>query len=193
MGRTREFDPNDALTKAMSVFWSRGYFDTSIDDLVTATGVSRYGLYGAFESKQGLFLAAIDHYQNTIIGSLLGEIERPGAGLPEIRKFFSRLVKASAEPAARLGCLICNTASEVAPHEPEVAKRIDAFRKRLSTGFRRALKNAATRRELPAQLDIKKQADFLVGVVHAVSVLNRSGAGRKMVENVVSTALATLE
>ncbi|MDE1900990.1 MAG: TetR/AcrR family transcriptional regulator [Alphaproteobacteria bacterium] len=193
MARTREFDSKDALTKAMSVFWKKGYFDTSIDDLVAATGVSRYGLYGEFGNKHGLFLAALDHYQNTIIESIFGTVEHPKASLAEIRGFFSRLVKVSAQPAAKLGCLMCNSASEVAPHEPETAQKIAAFRKRLSFSFRRALGNAVAKGELPPSFDIKREADFFVGIVHAASALNRSGGGRKTVENMVSVALKTLE
>jgi TetR/AcrR family transcriptional repressor of nem operon len=44
MARTRELSPPEALDKAMRVFWEKSYFGTSIEDLVSATGVSRYGL-----------------------------------------------------------------------------------------------------------------------------------------------------
>ena len=63
MARSREFNPKEALEKAMYVFWQKGYINTSIDDLVQATGVSRFGLYDEFGSKHGLFLASLDYYQ----------------------------------------------------------------------------------------------------------------------------------
>ena len=55
MPRTREFDPDQALEQALGLFWQRGYADTSMEDLVEVTGVSRYGLYGAFGNKRELF------------------------------------------------------------------------------------------------------------------------------------------
>ena len=55
MVRTREFDPAAALTSAMEIFAARGYTNTSIDDVVKATGVSRYGIYGTFGNKRELF------------------------------------------------------------------------------------------------------------------------------------------
>lgn len=192
MARTREFDPDDALAKAMLVFWAKGYFDTSVEDLVDATGVSRYGLYGEFKSKEGLFLAVLDHYQDAVLGSIFKTVELPGASLPEIRAFFAAIVKVAHQPAARLGCLMCNTASEVAPLDPGVAGKVGAFHKRFSTGFRKALKNAVARGELAPDFDTTAQADFLVGILHASSSLNRAGAGQKMVGNMVATALRTL-
>lgn len=192
MARTREFDPDEALTKAMSVFWRKGYFDTSVDDLVDATGVSRYGLYGEFKNKEGLFLAALDHYQTAVLGSIFKVVEQPDAALPEIRAFFASILKVASQPAARLGCLMCNTASEVAPLDPGIADKVGAFHKRFSAGFRKALKNAVAKRELPPDFDIRGEADFLVGILHASSSLNRSGAGHRMVGNLITTALKTL-
>lgn len=192
MARRREFDPDEALTKAMGVFWKKGYFDTSVEDLVDATGVSRYGLYGEFKNKENLFWAALDRYQDTVLGPLFETVERANASLPEIREFFANILKAASHPMARLGCLMCNTASEVAPLNPEIADKVGAFHRRFATGFRKALKNAVAKGELPPGFDTKAEADLLVGVLHASSSLNRSGAGQKMVGNMISTALKTL-
>lgn len=48
MVRTRTFDPATALSKAVELFSSKGYSETSMEDIVQAIGVSRYGLYGTF-------------------------------------------------------------------------------------------------------------------------------------------------
>jgi hypothetical protein len=53
----REFEPQDALQKAMVLFWRKGYLHTSLDDLVSETEVSRYGLYSTFGEKHALFNA----------------------------------------------------------------------------------------------------------------------------------------
>ncbi len=55
MARTQEFDPNEALDRAVALFWKKGFFDSSMDDLVKATGVSRYGIYGTFGNKREFF------------------------------------------------------------------------------------------------------------------------------------------
>ena len=78
MARPREFDADEALDKAMHLFWAKGYYDTSIRDLVEATGVNYYGLYGTFESKHGLFLAALDRYRAKVTSQIVRELNRPG-------------------------------------------------------------------------------------------------------------------
>ena len=193
MARTREFDPDDALDKAMKVFWQKGYANTSMEDLVSATGVNRYGLYDEFESKRGLFLAALDHYQNAVAGMLFGMVERPGASLADIRAYFAKLVELSSTDMGKLGCLMANCASEVAPHDKRAANKVEKFRIRLQLGFMNALSNAKAAGELPAQFDVEAVADFLTGVMQGLSVMARSHATPRMMANMVGVALSRLQ
>jgi TetR/AcrR family transcriptional repressor of nem operon len=192
MARTREFDSNDALEKAMKVFWLKGYANTSMDDLVSATGVNRYGLYDEFESKRELFLTALDHYQNTVVGMLFGLVERPGASLTDIRAYLAKLVELSSSEMGRLGCLMANSANELALHDKRAANKIEKYRVRLQIGFKNALSNAKAAGELPAQFDIEPMADFLIGVMQGLSVLARSNADSRMMKNVADVALSCL-
>ncbi|HRV92857.1 MAG TPA: helix-turn-helix domain-containing protein, partial [Anaerolineae bacterium] len=60
MARPREFDENEVLDKAMDLFWQKGYEATSIQELLTAMGISRGSLYDAFGDKHALFLAVLE-------------------------------------------------------------------------------------------------------------------------------------
>ena len=124
MARTREFCPSEALDKAMRVFWAKGYFGTSIEDLVAATGVSRYGLYGEFGGKNGLFLAALAHYQASVVCPMLDIIGRPGASLPALRALFALLAEFSRQPGGKLGCLVFNSVNEMGLHDEATAGKI---------------------------------------------------------------------
>ena len=192
MARNREFDPKEALSKAMMVFWQKGYVDTSIDDLVDATGVSRYGLYGEFGNKRGLFLAALDYYQDTAVKEFFGIVEQPGAGLNEIKLYFDQILNIYTQPAGQLGCLMCNSATEVAPHDKGVEKKVKGAMERMTAGFGVALANAKKQKETRLDLDIKQAADFLTGVLLGISVLARSGVNKQMISNTVAMSLATL-
>jgi AcrR family transcriptional regulator len=192
MARNREFDPKEALEKAMMVFWQKGYVDTSIDDLVDATGVSRYGLYAEFGSKRGLFLASLDYYQENAVQAFFGIVEQAGAALPEIRLYFDKILDFYSQPAGKLGCLMCNSATEVAPHDQGVKEKVNGAMERMTTGFGIALTNAKKRGEVKSKLNIKQAADFLTGVLLGASVMVRSGANKKMIRNTVEMSLASL-
>jgi TetR/AcrR family transcriptional repressor of nem operon len=193
MARPRAFDPAVTLKKAMMVFWERGYFNTSIDDIVSATGVSRYGLYDTHESKRGLFLAALDHYDATVFQPMLAPLGKPDAALAEIRDYFGVLLSYARKPGGANGCLMCNTASEVAPFDKDVAARIENFRNKAKRAFRRALANARRKNEIGGGIDPARHADFLTGALQTVWLLARSSAGPKAIVNHVAVTLATLE
>ena len=166
MARTREFDPDTALSAAMQVFWRDGYYASSIDDLVEATGVSRYGLYSVYANKRGLFLAALDHYAANVVKDMTTCLHEPEASLETIRTLVKDwAVSPRSQANGQMGCLLWNTASEVAPHDADAARRVFDFRSRLAGGFAFALGNAVANGELAPDFDIHREADFLSGVV----------------------------
>ena len=193
MARTREFCPSEALDKAMRVFWAKGYFGTSVEDLVSATGVSRYGLYGEFGDKNGLFLAALEHYESNVVRPMLDIIEQPDASLPAIRALFAVLAGFSRQPGGKLGCLVFNSVNEMGLHDEATAGKILEVRERLGKGILQMLANAAGKGELPPGFDVRREADFLFGVLHALPALARAGADATAVEHVISVALSTLD
>lgn len=193
MARPRAFDPAVTLNKSMMVFWEKGYFNTSIDDIVAATGVSRYGLYDIYENKRGLFLAALDHYYATIFQAMLAPVEKPGSSVAEIRQYFGVLLHYANKPGGKIGCLMCNSASEVAPFDADVALRVKAFRDNATRAFRRALANAQEKGEIGREIEPARHADFLAAALQTVWLLARSLAGRKTIGNHIDVTLSTLD
>lgn len=192
MPRGREFEPQDALRKAMETFWRNGYDQTSVDDLVAATGVSRYGLYGAFGDKRELFLASLDLYRDDVVTWLMRSVEAPGASLGAIHQYFTDLAAFASFPGGENGCLMCNTATDAVMREPGVAARVTTHFDRMASAFRRALGAARQNGEIPATFDIEACADYLVGVAQGVFVYARSPIERARIERFVRFALAAL-
>ena len=61
-GRPRAFDADEALDRALEVFWRQGYEGTAVSDLTAAMGINSPSLYAAFGNKEGLFRAVLDRY-----------------------------------------------------------------------------------------------------------------------------------
>jgi TetR/AcrR family transcriptional repressor of nem operon len=192
MPRSREYEPEEALEKAMQAFWQKGYSDTSLEDLVERTGVSRYGLYSTFGDKHDLFMACLTRYRTVAVAWLLTPMEAPDASLAAIRGYFDSLVKIGTTPAGRMGCLICNTAIEVAPIDRDAAKQVNALFQRMRNAFRSALTNAKKHGEVSSGLDEEAHADYLTGVAQGLFVLTRSSAGGVSIQSFVQVALEAL-
>lgn len=65
MGRPKEFSRDMVLEKAISVFWEKGFAETTVQDLESVTGVNKSGLYSEFRNKEDIFLASLQHYLQT--------------------------------------------------------------------------------------------------------------------------------
>src|SRR5579859_7952179 len=105
----------------MREFWQRGYRATSVDDLLRAAGLKPGSLYGAFRGgKRALFLQSLERYANLVVPQKLGQLDRPGASLAEVRAYFDGLVQDLLTPEGRQGCLLVNSAIELAASDESV-------------------------------------------------------------------------
>lgn len=128
------------LDSALSQFWTGGFYATSMDDLVRATGVSRHGIYGSFGGKQDLFLACFARYQDQVVTPAFAVVEAPEADLAAVSDYFEHQIgRAEAAGLPGPGCFVANAATEVAPHDDAVRAQVAWHNDRLFAGFRKVL------------------------------------------------------
>jgi TetR/AcrR family transcriptional repressor of nem operon len=192
MVRTRAFDPADALSRAMELFSSKGYSETSMDDLVKATGVSRYGLYGTFGNKRELFEQALETYADRMGRKSFLRLLEPDASLRHIRRIFEERIELMSSAGQNHGCLLSHTAMELAPHDREIKDVLQRFIKRMSKTFAIGLETAQARGEVRASLDVRAAGDFLTGAVFGLAVLASSGLPREALDNFVENTISSL-
>jgi TetR/AcrR family transcriptional regulator, transcriptional repressor for nem operon len=190
MPRTKEFEPQAALDAAMELFWRRGYEATSLRELLDAMGIGRGSFYDTFGDKHDLFLAALDRFQE-VRTFWVYEVLRE-AGLDGIQEVFRRTIEGLTEFEPRRGCLLANSAVELAPYDPEVARRISGYVGRTEAAFEEALIRARDDGEIPADSDTKALARFLVTTLHGLRVLARAGSDREALEDTVGVAMGSL-
>lgn len=192
MVRTKTFDPATALSRAVDLFSAKGYSETSMDDIVRATGVSRYGLYGTFGNKRELFEEALEKYADSMGKASYLRLLEPDASLAHIRKIFKERIEAMCESGEKRGCMFCHTAMELAPHDAEIKQVLQKFLRRMSRAFSVGLESAKERGEVRADLDVKSAGDYLTGAVFGLAVLAQSGFPRKTLEAFVDNTFAGL-
>lgn len=193
MARKREFDPDEVVEKAMLLFWEKGYSETSVRDLVEATGVAHAGLYAAFEDKEGLYAATLAKYQTLVSEMLYAKLSAPDAGLDAIREFFGFVQTASKSAPFKNGCMMANTSVEFGDGNEQLRKLVLENLKKLTGAFRNALENAQSAGELPIDRDVEHLAAGLAASFQGLSILARARAPQKIITGAVQAALAQLD
>ena len=109
MGRPKGFNREQVLEKAMPVFWTRGFSDTSLQDLERATGVNKSGLYTEFRDKEDLFVACLRHYLES--QAKRGLLNREPLGWNNVESFLKNGPLSRGE---QQGCFSVNSMRELA-------------------------------------------------------------------------------
>src|SRR5262245_18590061 len=183
VARPRQFDPDQVLERSMHEFWRRGYHETSVDDLVAATGVRPGSLYNAFRGgKRQLFFGALDRYSALVVPEKMGALEQPRASVGEIRAYFDGLIQDLMSTEGRIGCLMVNSAIELASEDSEVATVVRGHMNRLERNATRALRNAKRRGEVAASVKPAAKATQLMATAMGLMVVGKTNPGREVLE-----------
>ena len=192
MNRARTFDPATALTQVVDLFASKGYSETSMEDIVQTTGVSRYGLYGTFGNKRELFEQALEEYAEGMGKRSFLRLLEPGASLDHIRRIFAERVADMCEFEERKGCLFVHTAMELAPQDAELKGVLQRFMKRIAKAFAIGLDSAKGRGEVAADIDVDAAGMQLTNMLFGLAVLGRTGFPTETLDSIVETTLESL-
>lgn len=193
MPRPREFEEEDVLDAAAECFWRRGLAATSVRDLSEATGLSQPSLYNAFGDKQQLFARSLERYAAQSMRARISRLEKTHAPADAIRAFFRELVARSLADPDRRGCLIVNSALEVAPHDAAMRRVIGAYLAELEAFFLRCLERARDEGSLAAGHDVADLARQFLGLLLGLRVAARARPQRELLEGMLRASLAVLD
>jgi TetR/AcrR family transcriptional regulator, transcriptional repressor for nem operon len=193
MPRHKEFDRDDALQKAMEVFWSRGYGAASVQELVEHMGINRQSLYDTFGDKHALYLLALDRYREVEGSKWIEMLERPGSVKKNLLQLFEGVIEGSLRGRVRRGCFMGNAMSELAGHCKETAARTCSNMEMAERAFHGALLRGRKEGEFKAVRDPRAVARFLYSSLHGVVLMTKSTQDRKVLEDVVKVTLSVLE
>ncbi len=174
----------DVLEAAMRAFWARGYQGTSMADLVAATGLNRGSLYAGFGNKRDLFLLSLQHYDRSYRMGALEELRRDNDPKQAIFAAFDLVSRE--DQALPGGCLMVNSAIELAPHDPEIATLVEASMRQVEAFFANCLHAARALGDLPGDRDIEDTAKVLQGLMVGLFVLRRAKAERPVFNAVLA-------
>ncbi len=192
MARTRTFDPAVALNTVAEVFASKGYAETSMEDLVKATGVSRYGLYGTFGNKRELFEAALERFAEAMGKQSFLKLLEPDTTLEQIRVIFYERAEDMCNVKENKGCLFIHTAMELAPQDEEIRDVLQKFMRRMTKAFAVGLETMRAKGEVKPDLKVQQAAELLTSTMFGLAVLGRTGFPKETLHNVIENTLGAM-
>ncbi len=193
MARPREFDPKDVLQTAIELFWEKGYYDASVDEVVKRSGVAKYGIYGTFGTKRELFMKALTQFATDRHQDIQRPIRKPDASLPEILAFFKDAPKLMTPENNPHGCLITNTGIELGLKDPEIRDFVMDFFRDTAKVLKRCLSRAVEKGELDASIDIAELATYLATEFRTALMLAASGYSRRYIKRHLNVTVRMLQ
>jgi TetR/AcrR family transcriptional repressor of nem operon len=192
MGRPRSFEREDVLDRAIEAFWCRGYEATSIQDLVAEMGINRGSLYATFGDKHALFLAAIERYYGRALAATCSDLKSAERASDGIQLAIRSLATGTTRDRRRRGCLMTNSAVELAPHCRDTAKTVAEYYRRTEDAFFDALVRARAQGDLNSPQSDRSLARFITCTLQGLQVVSKVSSDRQAIDDIIGVLFAAL-
>ncbi len=174
-GRPRAFNLETSLDQAAIVFWQKGYFGASLDDLTRAMGINRPSLYASFGDKQTLFLRCVDHYSNTVGRKPFSVLVDTPDIQSAILGFFNAVIETVCGGDTPKGCLIACILTECAEEIPEARDHLAAAITSSDQAVEQRFLQAIEDGQLPAEFPVRSRACLTTSLMHGIALRARAG------------------
>lgn len=188
-GRPREFDEAEVLDKVMTLFWQQGYEGTSLQDILSASGLAKGSIYKAFGSKHNLYLKSLQRYEVLHVDRAVAALNAAGAALTRLDNFLSvPILNANAVKGAD-GCFLCNAASDRACMDAAARALVQRGYGKMARALGRVISQIQTDWP-PAKID--QSAQMMLSVYSGLQIMSRAGQSGAQLQNAKDGAIAAV-
>ena len=187
-GRPREFDVDQALESALTVFRQKGFEGTSLPDLTEAMGINRPSLYAAFGNKEELFRKALDRYTEKALAGMQEALAAPTARAA-VEKLLCAVASGAACPKSPKGCLHVQGALSGSDDSRAIRDELAARRSHAEFLMRQRFERAIAEGDLSPTVSAADLAAYVATVMQGMAVQSSSGASSDALRNIAQMAL----
>jgi AcrR family transcriptional regulator len=187
-GRPLAFNQDEALDKALRVFWVRGYEGASMAELTEALGVNKPSIYAAFGNKEELFRKALARYTTGPV-AFVGEAMKEPTARQAIEKFLMQAVDFFSDKSTPNGCMIVQAALTGGQGSSAIQQELIGYRKSIEASFNERFELAKSQGDLPQHVNTKQLAKYIATIHQGMSVQATSGATKEELKAIVEMAL----
>ena len=192
MPRSKTYQDDIVLERAMNVFWVHGYEGTSVRLLEKEMGINQFSIYSSFNDKRNLFIKSLHKYREYVAQNVYQDLLKETAGFSELKNFLQNAIQRKNKKDVPIGCLVVNTAAEIGENDKEITREINHYYDFIRDMLKRVLENAIAKKEIPANINVEKQANFFLGVMQSISIASKTMV-KSQLKDFISVALSQIK
>lgn len=191
-GPEKRFDPEVALSKAMEVFWARGYEAASLSELMEHMGIGKKSLYDTFGNKRSLFLKALDYYAQTEVKYLRDRLLAPGSAWANLEQVLHQLQQQHSSPRS-CGCMLGTNMADFNTDDAEVAAILRFHLRGVEDAFCTAITRAQTAGEISVNVPPRHLARLLLCTTQGMALISRVLDNDTLLSDAVEAAITLMK
>ncbi len=173
--RTREY----IIENTAGIFNVKGYAGTSLSDLTEATKLTKGSIYGNFENKEEVALAAFDHNWKTVQDIVKGEMAKKGTYMEKLLVYVSTYDGFFKYPFPKGGCPILNTATESDDTHPALRKRAADALVSWKNAIVQLVEKGITAGEIRSDVDAEQIALTIMAMIEGIIMITKATGNTK--------------
>ncbi len=203
MARTKNFNEEETLEKAMELFWKKGYKGTSIKDLVEYLGIQRSSIYTTYGDKLSFFQKAVQQYRKGASQLLMDKLQEDKPAKTILRELFDLTIQEIMGDPSRKGCFMVNLTTEIISEDTRcdedraaylaMEEIVNANRQNIERAFQALILRGQAEGEISTRHEAQALSRYLLNVINGIRVLAKTNASEEVFRDIVAVTLSTLE
>lgn len=191
-GRPRSFDKDDALEKAMHVFWEKGYEGTTMADLIESIGMKAPSIYAAFGNKDAIFKEVIKTYLPIVVEGQLAALNSSSEIYESVEATLKACVSLYTSEDNPHTCLVMTAAINTAPGHEEHVGALRILREKYKAAWQKRFEQAKFDKQLSDDSNPSELAEYFTTLIQGMTIKAKDGASKDSLDATVKLAMKIL-
>lgn len=161
------------IEKSAPIFNIKGYSATTMNDILKATGLTKGGVYGNFESKDEIATEAFEYSISKLKDALIFKIKTESTAKNKLFAILNFYKNYSVMPLTEGGCPLLNTAIEADDNLPFLKVKAQKALFELLGAIENIIQKGVNSNEFRANLDAKKEATLIFSIIQGGLMMSK--------------------
>ncbi|MES2520186.1 MAG: TetR/AcrR family transcriptional regulator [Bacteroidota bacterium] len=180
------------IEKSAPIFNTKGYSATSMNDILLATGLTKGGVYGNFESKDEIAIEAFEHSIGKLLEALRFKIKKENTAKDKLFAILSFYKNYSLTPLTEGGCPLLNTAIEADDNLPFLKIKAQNALTELLSGLEMIIQKGVQTNEFKAEIEPNKEATLIFSVIQGGLMMSKLSDNPKILNSLLDSLKTTI-